>query len=108
MASRLGLHIGVGRQAVDLVGVVGGLFLKFALANATPEAAAFLRQSVDDGRIRLQTHAATYPVDEDAGNAIAFTRPTGFLLNDRCQNESFFLGFEREAGVGRRFQVASR
>ena len=53
-----------GRQAVDLVGVVGAAVGPVLAGERAAEATLALGQAVDHGRIGLQAHAAAQPVDE--------------------------------------------
>ena len=75
-------------QPVYLISVVGGRLIDLAPHDRPAQRALTADQSVDDGRIRLQSHLLLQPVDEHGGNTRAFLRLSRLLLDQRGQNDS--------------------
>ncbi|PAV74279.1 hypothetical protein WR25_27087 [Diploscapter pachys] len=58
-----------------------------------------LGDRIDDGRVRLQRHAALQPVAIDRGDHPPFGRLAGFLLDDRGEDDRLFGRRHRNAGL---------
>ena len=86
------------RQAFDYIGVVGGRLVEFATQDAASERALATDEAINDRRIGLKAHALLQAVEEDAGDAGAFIRLAGFLLDDGGQRDEFVFRLERQIG----------
>ena len=82
-----------GRQAVARVGVVGGVGTQMGTGKVAVELGAY---AVDDGRIRLQPHAALQAANEHAGDGRPLAGGAGFLLDDGGKHQRLLRRFQRQ------------
>ena len=106
IAARPGLAIGPGGSPSIDVGVVRRRLGDLAAHDRPAERALAADQAVDDRRIGLQLHPLLEPVDEHRGDARAFVRLAGFLLDDRGERHQFFRRSQRQIAGARRSHVS--
>ncbi len=87
------------RQPVTRVGIVRPVTLEISASQVAVDACT---ESVDDGRIGLQTHAPAQALDEDAGDARTLLGMTRLTLDDRRQDQHLVLVLERQVLLPRR------